>query len=110
MRKFLQPIKNKATNGKMRGRKFFASVKRRWKTAVVAISTLLYITLPQAAYASGGIGGSSFAKGFQKLLDDLTKWLIIIAPIVTGVLLIYFFIRRGASDEHEQSVATRCCQ
>jgi len=80
-----------------------ANIKRHSKKIVAAATSFLLVTLPHSiAYASGDIGNSAFAKGFQKLLDDLTKWLIIIAPIVTGCLLIYLFIRRGAADEHEQ--------
>lgn len=80
------------------------SLQRRWKKKLTAAAAFLMATLPNAvAHASSGdIGSSDFAKGFQKLLEDLTKWLIIIAPIVTGCLLIYLFIRRGAADEHEQ--------
>lgn len=79
------------------------SAKRNAKKLMAAVTAFMMVTLPNAvAHASGDIGNSAFAKGFQKLLDDLTKWLIIIAPIVTGCLLIYLFIRRGAADEHEQ--------
>lgn len=79
------------------------NVKKSVKKTMAAVSAFLMVTLPQAvAHASGDIGSSDFAKGFQKLLEDLTKWLIIIAPIVTGCLLIYLFIRRGAADDHEQ--------
>lgn len=79
------------------------NMKLKWKKMIAAAMGFLMVTLPQAvAYASGDIGSSDFAKGFQKLLEDLTKWLIIIAPIVTGCLLIYLFIRRGAADDHEQ--------
>lgn len=81
-----------------------SKVKNKGKYLLALMTTFLTLTLPtQIAMASGGdIGSSDFAKGFQKLLEDLTKWLIIIAPIVTGCLLIYLFIRRGSADEHEQ--------
>lgn len=82
---------------------FFSNITTRTKKAFAAASAFLFMGFNSlTAYASGDIGNSTFAKGFQKLLEDLSKWLIIIAPIATGLLLIYFFIRRGACDEHEQ--------
>lgn len=96
MMKMMKMMKQKNTN-------LIHATKRHAKKAMAVISTFLMVTLPCAvAHASGDIGSSDFAKGFQKLLEDLTKWLIIIAPIVTGCLLIYLFIRRGAADDHEQ--------
>ncbi len=47
---------------------------------------------------------STLFKGIQKLLNDLSSALLIIAPIVGTVLVVYFLIRKGAaaSDEHDQ--------
>ena len=49
-------------------------------------------------YASN-IASSQIAKGLDKLLKDLTSWAYKIIPAVGTVLVIYFFIRRGSSDE-----------
>ena len=51
------------------------------------------------AYAAGGIQGSQIAKGTEKLIQDATTWLMILAPVVAGLLIIYFCIRRSAADE-----------
>jgi ABC-type molybdate transport system permease subunit len=41
-------------------------------------------------------------KGTEKLIGDVTTWLMVLAPIVAGLLIIYFCIRRSAADEMDQ--------
>lgn len=53
------------------------------------------------AYASS-IQGSSLFKGTQKLLQDVSSALLIIAPIVAGVCGIYFGIRLAMADEQDK--------
>lgn len=53
-------------------------------------------TLP--AYANS-VQDSKLVKGTEKLIQDLTTWLMVLAPVVGGLLIIYFFIRRSGSDE-----------
>lgn len=50
------------------------------------------------AYASG-VSGSQIVKGTEKLIGDVTTWLMVLAPVVAGLLIIYFCIRRSAADE-----------
>lgn len=52
-------------------------------------------------YASS-LQDSQIAKGTEKLITDVTTWLMILAPIAAGMLIIYFCIRRGAADEMDQ--------
>ncbi|WP_218571259.1 Mbov_0395 family pilin-like conjugal transfer protein [Paenibacillus oralis] len=54
-----------------------------------------------SAFASD-IKGSKLATGTEKLINDVTTWLMILSPVVSGVLIIYFFIRRSAADEMDQ--------
>lgn len=70
-----------------------------------SIAFYLLLLTSTTAYASD-IGSSQLATGTEELIDDLTVWLMILAPIVGIVLIIYFFIRRSAADEMDQS-ATR---
>ncbi len=51
---------------------------------------------------ASSIGESKLAKGTEKLISDATTWLLIIAPVVGGLLIIYFCIRRSAADEMDQ--------
>ncbi len=53
------------------------------------------------AYASN-VKKSKLAKGTEALINDVTIWLMILAPIVAALLIIYFFIRRSAADELDQ--------
>ncbi|VDN47309.1 conserved membrane protein of unknown function [Petrocella atlantisensis] len=68
------------------------------KTSLVFYILLLTST---TAYA-GEVGDSKLATGTEELINDLTIWLMILAPIVGIVLIIYFFIRRSAADEMDQ--------
>jgi hypothetical protein len=45
------------------------------------------------------IKNSNLVKGTEKLIGDVTTWLMVLAPIVSSLLIIYFFIRRSAADE-----------
>lgn len=55
----------------------------------------------QIAFASD-VEKSKIATGTELLLKDLTTWLMILAPILGGLLIIYFFIRRSGADEQDQ--------
>jgi ABC-type molybdate transport system permease subunit len=71
------------------------------KLSAVAFSAFLMITTAMPAYASG-VGDSQIVKGTEKLIGDVTTWLMVLAPIVAGLLIIYFCIRRSAADEMDQ--------
>ena len=61
-------------------------------------SLLIFFVFLNKIYASD-IGNSQIATGLDKLLKDLTSWAYKIIPAVGTILVIYFFIRRGSSDE-----------
>lgn len=79
--------------------------KVKTKMRAVSMSVLTAFIMLQnstTAYAAGGIQGSQIAKGTEKLIQDATTWLMILAPVVAGLLIIYFCIRRSAADEMDQ--------
>lgn len=80
--------------------------KFKQKVKAVGASVLTAFLMLQStttAYAAGGgIGGSQIAKGTEKLIQDATTWLMILAPVAAGLLIIYFCIRRSAADEMDQ--------
>ena len=80
--------------------------KLKAKTMAVGAGLLTAFLMLQnstLAYAAGGgIGGSQIAKGTEKLIQDATTWLMVLAPVVAGLLIIYFCIRRSAADEMDQ--------
>lgn len=80
--------------------------KLKSKTKAVGAGLLTAFLMLQnntVAYAAGaGIGGSQIAKGTEKLIQDATTWLMVLAPVVAGLLIIYFCIRRSAADEMDQ--------
>ncbi len=91
----------------------FISRARGWLTAVTLFMWAALCSTP--AFASG-IGGSKLATGTEKLINDVTSWLLIVAPLVTVVAVIYYLIRKTVSDEidHKKwntriSTAVICC-
>lgn len=67
------------------------------------LTAFLMLQNGTVAYAAGGgIGGSQIATGTENLIQDATTWLMILAPVVAGLLIIYFCIRRSAADEMDQ--------
>lgn len=59
-------------------------------------------TVAMAAPKSGGVKNSKLVTGTEALINDVTTWLMVLAPIVGGLLIIYFFIRRSGADEQDQ--------
>lgn len=79
-------------------------VKSKWRAAGTTGAAALFLLANSiTAYASGGgIQDSQIAKGTEKLIQDATTWLMVLAPVVAGLLIIYFCIRRSAADEMDQ--------
>ena len=74
------------------------SFKRKIKGIAVLVAVAVS-TLTTTAYAD--IAGSKIATGTVKLVSDATSWLLVIAPSVSVLLIIYYLIRKGMSDEME---------
>ena len=51
---------------------------------------------------AAGVNDSQIVKGTERLIGDVTTWLMVLAPVVAGLLIIYFCIRRSAADEVDQ--------
>ncbi len=66
---------------------------------VILTSMAVMLTLTQTV--SADIAGSKIATGTVKLVADATSWLLVIAPSVSVLLIIYYLIRKGMSDEME---------
>lgn len=70
----------------------------KWKGIITGL--FLSLTTHRIVLA-GDVGSSKLATGTQALISDLTTWLMILAPIVTVLFVIYYLIRKSASDEME---------
>lgn len=68
---------------------------------VFSAAAVMFLMNSQTAYASS-ISQSRLALGTEKLIKDATSWLMVLAPIVAGLLIIYFCIRRSVADEMDQ--------
>ena len=79
-------------------------IKRLLIISVIAIIAFLW---PITALA-GNIASSKLATGTEQLIKDATSWLLVVAPLVTVIAVIYYFIRKTVSDEMDHSAATRC--
>lgn len=74
----------------------------RWKAAAVTGSAALFTLADRTTAYASSISDSQIAKGTEKLIQDATTWLMVLAPVVAGLLIIYFCIRRSAADEMDQ--------
>ncbi len=70
------------------------------KAKQIAFTFLLLLMNQSIVFAD--VKDSNIVKGTEELIKDLTTWLMVLAPIVGGLLIIYFFIRRSAADEMDQ--------
>lgn len=70
------------------------NVKRIGKVGLALTSLFCYTNTCFAA-----IQDSKVVTGTQSLINDLTSWLLILAPVLTVLLVGYFFLRKAASDE-----------
>ncbi len=71
--------------------------------AAGAIGTAAFLMLADSATAyASGISQSKLVSGTKKLIGDATASLMVLAPVVAGLLIIYFCIRRSAADEMDQ--------
>lgn len=79
-----------------------AAGKKAFHAALAgAFSSALFLLNGRTVHA-GSIGQSRLAKGTERLIGDATTWLMVLAPVVAGLLIIYFCIRRSAADEMDQ--------
>lgn len=95
---------------KLMKRKGFTLSKIKNNLGKIVLSVMIvFITVNKFcieafATAGGNIASSKLATGSQKLINDVTTWLTIIAIPVTVAAVIYFFIRKGAADEQDQKM------
>lgn len=66
------------------------------------LGTLVVMMMSTVPVMADTVQDSQIVKGTEKLIQDVTTWLMVLAPIVGVLLIIYFFIRRSAADEIDQ--------
>lgn len=81
---------------KTKWRNIFISIRKLVISAAVML--IMMLSVAQSAFADD-IGSSKLATGTQKLITDATNWLMILAPAVAVLCIIYFLIRKSISDE-----------
>ena len=82
------------------------SIKKRMKRFYdfmrklkVLTAASLAVFLTNMTVSASSISTSKLATGTEKLIKDMTAWLLVIAPTLGGLTVIYFFIRRTVGDE-----------
>ena len=88
----------------------FINKSKEW----FVVMTVLFIS--QITAFASSIGDSKLATGTEKLIKDATSWLLVVAPLVTVVAIIYYLIRKTMSDEMDHkkwnsriTTAIICC-
>ena len=69
-----------------------------------------------ATEGTGGINNTTLVTGTQNLITDLTNWALVVTPILTALLVVYYLIRKSAADEMDGKrwdsrvrIALICC-
>ena len=73
-------------------------LKQTVRAVGVGIATLTASFFMSAPAYAAGVQDSQIVKGTEKLVGDVTTWLMVLAPVVAGLLI----IRRGMADEMDQ--------
>lgn len=76
-------------------------MKKYVTKTIFCVSILMTGIVNQTTAFAANINTSKLATGTEALISDLTTWLMILAPVVTVLLVIYYLIRKSASDEME---------
>jgi phosphoglycerol transferase MdoB-like AlkP superfamily enzyme len=91
-------------------------ISKKIRKAGAAITTCFITIFTKTTALASGFSDSKLATGTEALISDLTKWLMILAPVVTVLLVIYYLIRKSAADDMESKkwnnrivVALVCC-
>ena len=74
-------------------------LRKSVRAAGVGFSTLAASFFMSVQAYAAGVEDSQIVTGTEQLIGDLTTWLMVLAPVVSGLLIIYFCIRRGMADE-----------
>jgi len=85
----------------------------KWKVYILKVKKLIsfaYVLLCSTffsavnVFASADVGSSKLATGTTKLIDDLTKLLMVLDIPITILLVAYFSVRKGGADEQDQKM------
>lgn len=77
-------------------------IKEKAKRKLIVIKRIGLVTTSLLSYANicfGAVGDSKLATGTTNLINDLTNWLLILAPVLAVLLIGYYLLRKSASDE-----------
>lgn len=77
-------------------------MKLNQKKSIFILTIICFMVLGNGVAFAETIQESIFFTGTMKLLNDSSKALMVLAPIIGAVLGVFFFIRKGAADEMDQ--------
>ena len=72
-------------------------LKQTVRAAGAGIATLAASFFMSAPAYAAGVQDSQIVKGTEQLIGDVTTWLMVLAPVVAGLLIIYFCIRKSGT-------------
>ncbi len=94
------------------------NLKRKLARILVVALTIMSVFTGYclATGGTGGINNTTLVTGTQKLITDLTNWALVVTPILTALLIVYYLIRKSAADEMDGKrwdsrvkIAAICC-
>ena len=96
---------------------------RRKLVKILVVGLILALVFANYCFATEGATESNdkfqntkLVTGTRQLINDVNNWIVILAPVLTGLLVGYYLIRKSASEEGESrrwdnriKVACVCC-
>ena len=70
---------------------------------LLLLETIIIIVFNTTVFASGITSFAGFT-GTQRLLQDATTAALVLLPIITALLIVYFNIRKSGAEQQEQTM------
>ena len=83
-------------------KKILQGIKNKVMLCMIQIYMALIFSNAVYAFGDTAVQDSQLVKGTEKLISDVTTWFMVLSPIVAGLFIVYFSIRRSAADEMDQ--------
>lgn len=86
-------------------KQFFKKANKKILAAAVAVTAMLsQLSVYAVDETKDTIGNSKPVTGTKNLLNDISSALMVIAPILCGVVIVFFLLRmKTATEEHEKA-------
>jgi hypothetical protein len=87
-------------------KKYIKEMEIKLNKLKLSVTTILFVFLSRKCVFAA-IGDFKLFSGTQNLVNDLTTWALIIIPVISVLLFIYYSARKAMADQNEQTMWTK---